>query len=111
MSHYLCDNIHKPVDMIMVNESKDLLCWDASSSPALSSSLRSALRILWCPFAFGTITFILKMFTGDQEFIPQEECFQERGPTVSFSNLHYSIQETRCCRNTGLEKQILKDVR
>ncbi|XP_008314845.1 broad substrate specificity ATP-binding cassette transporter ABCG2b [Cynoglossus semilaevis] len=50
------------------------------------------------------------MFTGDQEFIPQEECFQERGPTVSFSNLHYSIQETRCCRNTGLEKQILKDV-
>ncbi|XP_041838230.1 broad substrate specificity ATP-binding cassette transporter ABCG2b [Melanotaenia boesemani] len=39
-----------------------------------------------------------------------EEYFQERGPTVTFSNLHYCVQETRFCRKTGPEKHILKDV-
>ncbi|XP_034543196.1 broad substrate specificity ATP-binding cassette transporter ABCG2b [Notolabrus celidotus] len=39
-----------------------------------------------------------------------EECFQERGPTVTFSNLHYSVQETRLCCKRGPEKYILKDV-
>ncbi|KAM7009465.1 broad substrate specificity ATP-binding cassette transporter ABCG2b [Tautogolabrus adspersus] len=39
-----------------------------------------------------------------------EEYFQERGPTVTFSNLHYSVQETRFCCKRGPEKYILKDV-
>ncbi|KAM3864638.1 broad substrate specificity ATP-binding cassette transporter ABCG2b [Diretmus argenteus] len=39
-----------------------------------------------------------------------ENCFQERGPTVTFSNLHYVVQESRFCRKKGPEKYILKDV-
>lgn len=39
-----------------------------------------------------------------------EAHFQERGPTVTFSNLHYCIQEKRLCCRKGAEKYILKDV-
>ncbi|XP_073326630.1 broad substrate specificity ATP-binding cassette transporter ABCG2b [Pagrus major] len=39
-----------------------------------------------------------------------EEYFQERGPTVTFSNLHYRVQERRLCCKSGPEKHILKDV-
>ncbi|XP_041789600.1 broad substrate specificity ATP-binding cassette transporter ABCG2b [Chelmon rostratus] len=39
-----------------------------------------------------------------------EEYFQERGPTITFSNLHYCVQEKRFCCRKGPEKYILKDV-
>ncbi|XP_030281047.1 broad substrate specificity ATP-binding cassette transporter ABCG2b isoform X2 [Sparus aurata] len=39
-----------------------------------------------------------------------EEYFQERGPTVTFSKLRYSVQERRLCCKRGPEKYILKDV-
>uniref|UniRef100_UPI0037E8C6E3 broad substrate specificity ATP-binding cassette transporter ABCG2b n=1 Tax=Semicossyphus pulcher TaxID=241346 RepID=UPI0037E8C6E3 len=39
-----------------------------------------------------------------------EDYFQERGPTVTFSNLHYNVQETRLCCKRGPVKYILKDV-
>uniref|UniRef100_A0A8C6X0D9 ATP-binding cassette, sub-family G (WHITE), member 2b n=1 Tax=Neogobius melanostomus TaxID=47308 RepID=A0A8C6X0D9_9GOBI len=35
---------------------------------------------------------------------------QERGPTVTFHRLHYSVQDSRFCRKKGPEKYILKDV-
>uniref|UniRef100_A0A8C5DNP6 ATP-binding cassette sub-family G member 2-like n=1 Tax=Gouania willdenowi TaxID=441366 RepID=A0A8C5DNP6_GOUWI len=44
-----------------------------------------------------------------QEEICIEEYFQERGPIVTFSNLHYCVNETRFCRKVS-EKHILKDV-
>ncbi|GLD52122.1 broad substrate specificity ATP-binding cassette transporter ABCG2b [Lates japonicus] len=47
---------------------------------------------------------------GEQIVCGVEEYFQERGPTVTFSNLHYCVQETRFCRKIGVEKYILKDV-
>ncbi|XP_040002494.1 broad substrate specificity ATP-binding cassette transporter ABCG2b [Xiphias gladius] len=50
------------------------------------------------------------MSNGEQIFCDVEEYFQERGPTVTFSNLHYCVQETRFCRKIGPEKYILKDV-
>ncbi|XP_041641615.1 broad substrate specificity ATP-binding cassette transporter ABCG2b [Cheilinus undulatus] len=50
------------------------------------------------------------MSVKEQEIRDVEDCFQERGPTVTFSNLHYSVQETRFCRKRGSEKYILKDV-
>lgn len=40
-----------------------------------------------------------------------EEYYQEEGPTVTFSSLHYCVQEKRFCRKSGPEKYILKDVR
>uniref|UniRef100_A0A4W6CRG6 ATP-binding cassette, sub-family G (WHITE), member 2c n=1 Tax=Lates calcarifer TaxID=8187 RepID=A0A4W6CRG6_LATCA len=40
--------------------------------------------------------------------MPKEE--QIIWPTVTFSNLHYCVQETRFCRKIGVEKYILKDV-
>ncbi|XP_029911937.1 broad substrate specificity ATP-binding cassette transporter ABCG2b [Myripristis murdjan] len=40
-----------------------------------------------------------------------EECFQERGPTVTFCNLHYCVRESNgVCRKKGPEKYILTDV-
>ncbi|KAK6301162.1 hypothetical protein J4Q44_G00292600 [Coregonus suidteri] len=40
-----------------------------------------------------------------------EVMFQEPGPTVSFSRLHYSVMESRGpCHKRGPEKHILKDV-
>ncbi|XP_069545798.1 broad substrate specificity ATP-binding cassette transporter ABCG2b [Brachyistius frenatus] len=50
------------------------------------------------------------MTQGEQTARSVEECFQEQGPTVMFSNLHYRVQETTCCRKIGPEKYILKDV-
>uniref|UniRef100_A0A3B3CNB7 ATP-binding cassette, sub-family G (WHITE), member 2c n=1 Tax=Oryzias melastigma TaxID=30732 RepID=A0A3B3CNB7_ORYME len=50
------------------------------------------------------------MSMGDRATSIHEEYFQERGPTVTFSNLHYSIQERKFCRKSGPEKHILKDV-
>lgn len=47
---------------------------------------------------------------GEQIVCNVDECFQERGPTVTFSSLHYFVQETRFCRKIGPEKCILKDV-
>ncbi|XP_029019043.1 broad substrate specificity ATP-binding cassette transporter ABCG2b [Betta splendens] len=38
------------------------------------------------------------------------ENFQQEGPTLTFSQLNYVIQETRCCRKIGPEKHILKNV-
>ncbi|KAM9315196.1 broad substrate specificity ATP-binding cassette transporter ABCG2b [Pholidichthys leucotaenia] len=46
----------------------------------------------------------------EQVVCSDEEYFQEPGPTVTFSNLVYCVQETKCCRKIGLEKQILRDV-
>lgn len=40
-----------------------------------------------------------------------EDYFQEPGPTITFTRLHYCIQETKFCRRIGPEKHILKDVR
>ncbi|KAG7234803.1 hypothetical protein INR49_003950 [Caranx melampygus] len=50
------------------------------------------------------------MSKGEQVVCGVEEYFQERGPTVTFSNLHYCVQETRFCRKIGPEKYILNDV-
>ncbi|XP_056223762.1 broad substrate specificity ATP-binding cassette transporter ABCG2b [Seriola aureovittata] len=50
------------------------------------------------------------MSKGEQVVCGLDEYFQERGPTVTFSNLHYCVQETRFCRKIGSEKYILKDV-
>uniref|UniRef100_A0A8C4H7I9 ABC transporter domain-containing protein n=1 Tax=Dicentrarchus labrax TaxID=13489 RepID=A0A8C4H7I9_DICLA len=38
------------------------------------------------------------------------EYFQDRGPTVTFSNLHYCVHERRFCCKRGPEKYILNDV-
>ncbi|KAL3996741.1 macrophage-stimulating 1 receptor [Sarotherodon galilaeus] len=48
--------------------------------------------------------------TKGESSIPVEEYFQERGPTVTFSNLLYCVQETKFCRKIGPEKIILHDV-
>lgn len=48
---------------------------------------------------------------GDRVTSIDEESSHERGPTITFSNLHYSVQEKTFCRKTGPEKHILKDVR
>ncbi|XP_059190069.1 broad substrate specificity ATP-binding cassette transporter ABCG2b [Centropristis striata] len=45
-----------------------------------------------------------------EHIVCADEFFQERGPTVTFSNLHYSVQETRFCCRRGPEKYILNDV-
>lgn len=37
--------------------------------------------------------------------------FKNQGPTITFSNLHYCVQERKFCRKHGPEKYILKDVR
>ncbi|XP_036960043.1 broad substrate specificity ATP-binding cassette transporter ABCG2b isoform X1 [Acanthopagrus latus] len=50
------------------------------------------------------------MSKTEQVGLDVEEYFQERGPTVTFSNLRYSVQERRLCRKRGPEKYILKDV-
>ncbi|MEQ2183106.1 hypothetical protein GOODEAATRI_029223, partial [Goodea atripinnis] len=39
-----------------------------------------------------------------------EDCFQEPGPTVTFTRLHYCIQEKKFCRKIGPDKHILRDV-
>ncbi|XP_015244997.1 PREDICTED: ATP-binding cassette sub-family G member 2-like [Cyprinodon variegatus] len=39
-----------------------------------------------------------------------EDYFQEPGPVVTFTRLHYSVQEKKFCRKIGPEKHILKDV-
>ncbi|KAM8880371.1 broad substrate specificity ATP-binding cassette transporter ABCG2b [Spinachia spinachia] len=38
------------------------------------------------------------------------EDFPERGPTLTFSHLHYCVRESRACRGGGPEKPILNDV-
>ncbi|KAM6971858.1 broad substrate specificity ATP-binding cassette transporter ABCG2b [Aplochiton taeniatus] len=51
------------------------------------------------------------MSKGKQDELDLENSFQERGPIVTFSNLHYSVKESRGpCRKKGPEKYILKDV-
>ncbi|XP_017158524.1 broad substrate specificity ATP-binding cassette transporter ABCG2b isoform X2 [Poecilia reticulata] len=50
------------------------------------------------------------MTKGAQADSDIEACFQEPGPTVTFTRLHYCIQEKKFCRKIGPEKQILKDV-
>uniref|UniRef100_A0A3P9M5N3 ATP-binding cassette, sub-family G (WHITE), member 2c n=1 Tax=Oryzias latipes TaxID=8090 RepID=A0A3P9M5N3_ORYLA len=50
------------------------------------------------------------MSMGDRITSIDEESSHERGPTITFSNLHYSVQEKTFCRKTGPEKHILKDV-
>ncbi|XP_070829217.1 broad substrate specificity ATP-binding cassette transporter ABCG2b [Chaetodon trifascialis] len=50
------------------------------------------------------------MSEKEQTACSVEEYFQERGPTVTFSNLHYCVQERRFCCRRGPEKLILKDV-
>ncbi|XP_039661492.1 broad substrate specificity ATP-binding cassette transporter ABCG2b isoform X2 [Perca fluviatilis] len=50
------------------------------------------------------------MSKGEQIVPGVDEYFQERGPTVTFSNLHYCVHETRFCRKRGPEKNILNDV-
>ncbi|KAM9770230.1 broad substrate specificity ATP-binding cassette transporter ABCG2b [Menidia menidia] len=50
------------------------------------------------------------MAKGEKMVSDVENNFQEKGPTVTFSNLHYCVQEKSFLRKTGPEKQILKDV-
>ncbi|XP_019958192.2 broad substrate specificity ATP-binding cassette transporter ABCG2b isoform X1 [Paralichthys olivaceus] len=50
------------------------------------------------------------MSKGKEDLCSVEEYFQERGPTVTFSNLLYCVQETRFCRKIGPEKFILNNV-
>ncbi|XP_014825869.1 PREDICTED: ATP-binding cassette sub-family G member 2-like [Poecilia mexicana] len=50
------------------------------------------------------------MTKGEQADSDIEACFQEPGPTVAFTRLHYCVQEKKFCRKIGPEKQILKDV-
>ncbi|XP_049428959.1 broad substrate specificity ATP-binding cassette transporter ABCG2b [Epinephelus fuscoguttatus] len=50
------------------------------------------------------------MSQGEKVVCNVEEYFQERGPTVTFSNLHYCVHETTFCRKAGAEKHILNDV-
>ncbi|XP_068445183.1 broad substrate specificity ATP-binding cassette transporter ABCG2b isoform X2 [Clinocottus analis] len=52
----------------------------------------------------------LKMSTGKQTVCGVDEYFQERGPTVTFSNLHYCVHETTLCCKRGPEKYILNGV-
>ncbi|XP_034394319.1 broad substrate specificity ATP-binding cassette transporter ABCG2b [Cyclopterus lumpus] len=49
------------------------------------------------------------MSKGEQTVCGVDEYFEERGPTVTFSNLHYCVHETTCCKK-GREKYILNDV-
>uniref|UniRef100_A0AAQ4PGF7 ABC transporter domain-containing protein n=1 Tax=Gasterosteus aculeatus aculeatus TaxID=481459 RepID=A0AAQ4PGF7_GASAC len=39
-----------------------------------------------------------------------DEYFPERGPTLTFSDLHYCVREARVCRGGGPEKHILNNV-
>ncbi|XP_037328608.2 broad substrate specificity ATP-binding cassette transporter ABCG2b [Pungitius pungitius] len=39
-----------------------------------------------------------------------DEYFPERGPTLTFSDLHYCVRERRVCRGGGPEKHILNNV-
>uniref|UniRef100_A0A3Q4GU33 ATP-binding cassette, sub-family G (WHITE), member 2c n=1 Tax=Neolamprologus brichardi TaxID=32507 RepID=A0A3Q4GU33_NEOBR len=48
--------------------------------------------------------------TKGENSIPVDDYFQDRGPTVTFSNLLYCVQETKFCRKIGPEKIILHDV-
>ncbi|XP_032417811.1 broad substrate specificity ATP-binding cassette transporter ABCG2b isoform X1 [Xiphophorus hellerii] len=50
------------------------------------------------------------MTKGEQAVSDIETCFQEPGPTVTFTRLHYCVQEKKFCRKIGPEKHILKDV-
>ncbi|XP_077461322.1 broad substrate specificity ATP-binding cassette transporter ABCG2b [Stigmatopora argus] len=50
------------------------------------------------------------MTKGQQVVFDLEDNFQKRGPTLTFSNLHYCVRESRCCRTKSREKYILKDV-
>ncbi|XP_077380140.1 broad substrate specificity ATP-binding cassette transporter ABCG2b isoform X1 [Festucalex cinctus] len=57
------------------------------------------------------LVFVIKSWSqGQQDAFALEDYFQERGPTLTFSNLHYCVQESRWCRKKGPEKYILKDV-
>uniref|UniRef100_A0A3B4GY75 ATP-binding cassette, sub-family G (WHITE), member 2c n=1 Tax=Pundamilia nyererei TaxID=303518 RepID=A0A3B4GY75_9CICH len=48
--------------------------------------------------------------TKGENSIGVDDYFQDRGPTVTFSNLLYCVQETKFCRKIGPEKIILHDV-
>ncbi|XP_068593550.1 broad substrate specificity ATP-binding cassette transporter ABCG2b [Cebidichthys violaceus] len=50
------------------------------------------------------------MSKGEQTVCGVDEYFQERGPTLTFSNLQYSVHETKLCCKRGTEKYILNDV-
>ncbi|XP_061535739.1 broad substrate specificity ATP-binding cassette transporter ABCG2b [Phycodurus eques] len=50
------------------------------------------------------------MTKGQQNVFALDDCFEEQGPTLTFSNLHYCVQESRWCRKKCPEKYILKDV-
>uniref|UniRef100_A0A3B5LC41 ABC transporter domain-containing protein n=1 Tax=Xiphophorus couchianus TaxID=32473 RepID=A0A3B5LC41_9TELE len=50
------------------------------------------------------------MTKGEQAVSDIETCFQEPGPTVTFTRLHYCVQEKTFCLKIGPEKHILKDV-
>ncbi|XP_056265655.1 broad substrate specificity ATP-binding cassette transporter ABCG2b [Pseudoliparis swirei] len=50
------------------------------------------------------------MSKEDQTVCGVDEYFQDRGPTVTFSNLHYCVRETTLCCKRGPEKYILNDV-
>ncbi|XP_019717770.1 broad substrate specificity ATP-binding cassette transporter ABCG2b isoform X2 [Hippocampus comes] len=53
---------------------------------------------------------IFNMTKGQQDVFALEDSSQERGPTLTFSNLHYCIPESNWCRKKHPEKYILKDV-
>uniref|UniRef100_A0A3Q0SD38 ATP-binding cassette, sub-family G (WHITE), member 2b n=1 Tax=Amphilophus citrinellus TaxID=61819 RepID=A0A3Q0SD38_AMPCI len=48
--------------------------------------------------------------TKGEDVFSVEDYFQDRGPTVTFSNLLYCVRETKFCRKIGPEKVILQDV-
>nr|XP_046227440.1 broad substrate specificity ATP-binding cassette transporter ABCG2b isoform X2 [Scatophagus argus] len=50
------------------------------------------------------------MMSNKKEVVCEVENFHEQGPTVTFSNLHYCVQEKKFCLKRGPEKSILKDV-
>lgn len=74
-----------------------------------------AARTFLCfPWKLSVLPFtchILNMTKGQQDVFALEDYSQERGPTLTFSNLHYCVPESNWCRKKHPEKYILKDVR
>uniref|UniRef100_A0A8C4H8S4 ABC transporter domain-containing protein n=1 Tax=Dicentrarchus labrax TaxID=13489 RepID=A0A8C4H8S4_DICLA len=61
-------------------------------------------------FSLSLYLKLVKMSKKEQTVCGVEEYFQDRGPTVTFSNLHYCVHERRFCCKRGPEKYILNDV-
>uniref|UniRef100_A0AAQ4S734 ABC transporter domain-containing protein n=2 Tax=Gasterosteus aculeatus aculeatus TaxID=481459 RepID=A0AAQ4S734_GASAC len=62
-----------------------------------------------CTAALFTSPVSWKM-SKEQTVCVGDEYFPERGPTLTFSDLHYCVREARVCRGGGPEKHILNNV-